>query len=290
MAQESTQPSDQQDGAGQAQGQGSQQPGGSQSQQSAPGQAEVQRRKQQAVQQAAEDESRGSAAFFTKDHLIEEGAVEARNLYGKSKVGDEDEWYDLIDVFLMLPEVLEQEFAKKFRKRAGLRNWESSMNRHLIPMKYLIAKKAIAKAVDEGMIEPLFRDRVKYYFLVKLPPVGRPLAYLDKFGPSKEEAKQWARYEMGDLGREEITGEAKYERSKQRIKQEIERIGNQMRRKKKLLEKVESELNDKDIVMDKPQVDQLEYRKQRYEQDIRDLESELQDLKSQWKEIREQQQ
>jgi len=175
-------------------------------QQPASGQAEAQRRQQQAVQQAAQDEGRGSERFFTKDHLIEEGAVEARNLYGKSKVGDEDDWYDLVDIFLMLPTLLEQEFAKKFRKRAGMRNWESSMNRHLIPIKYLIAKMAIGKALDEDMIEPLFRDKVKYYFLVKLPPIGRPLAYLDRLGPSKEEAKNWAMYETGELSREEVLG------------------------------------------------------------------------------------
>ncbi len=198
MPEDSEQRSDQQAGGQSQQGQGPRQ--------AAPGQADIQRRQQQAVQHAAEDESRGSSRFFTRDHLIEEGAVEARNLYGKSKIGDEDEWYNLVDIFLMLPTLLEQEFAKRFRKRAGLRNWESSMNRHLIPMKYVIAKMAIEHALDEDMIEPLFRDRIKYYFYVKLPPLGRPLAYFDKLGPSKEEAKNWALYETGELSREEVLG------------------------------------------------------------------------------------
>jgi hypothetical protein len=295
MAEESTQPSDQQNGAGQPQqGQGPQQSGGGQPQQPAPGQAEVQRRKQQAAQQAAQDEDRGSSRFFTKDHLIEEGAITARNLYGKSKVGDEDEWYDLVDVFLMLPTMLEQEFAKKFRKRAGLRNWESSMNRHLIPMKYLIAKKAIENALDEDMIEPLFRDRIKYYFLVKLPPIGRPLAYIDKIGPSKEGAKNWAMYETGELSREEVLGISS-------ASSEIEIIKRRGQLKKKKFHKARKKLQEaqekRQKLLDNNKKGTQEYHEvmgkvqhysdltEEYRREFNDLKDEYEALKSSYDEV-----
>lgn len=167
-------------------------------------QQELQRRVEKATKQAQQEEERSKAeSLFSRDQLIEEGSKEARDLYGKSKVGDEDDWYTLVDVFLMLPKIIENEFAKRFRKRAGMRNWESRFNRRLIPMKYVYAVKSIERALENDAINPLLKDRIFYIAFVKMPPT---LAYYDAVGPSKEEAKNWALYEVGELSREEVLG------------------------------------------------------------------------------------
>ncbi|MDY6776769.1 MAG: hypothetical protein SVQ76_01525 [Candidatus Nanohaloarchaea archaeon] len=130
--------------------------------------------------------------YLSSDQVIEEMAVYARKFYGQDKdqVGEEG-YFDLVDIWLMLPAAFEEEYHEAFLHRTSILGWGSRANRHFIPYKYVLAKKGIDKALNEGFIYPTIGKKLSYIFLVKIPPLGPPLAWYSWFGPSKKEAEIW---------------------------------------------------------------------------------------------------
>lgn len=158
------------------------------------------------VEEKVEAEGGRAASALTRDQLVEDAAIHARHFYGSQKhefnpeTGEMEDagWYTLVDMFLIIPHILEDEYHGRFRRLSTVLGWESWFNRHLIPNKYVISMEGISKAIEENYVNPLFFDLWRYRFGVSMWKIGPPLAYFDWYGPSKEQAETWALQDILD--------------------------------------------------------------------------------------------
>ncbi|MCJ7478686.1 MAG: hypothetical protein MUP63_00720 [Candidatus Nanohaloarchaeota archaeon QJJ-7] len=167
---------------------------------------------QETVQEEIDRRAEGrETRYFTKEQVIEEMEVAARTYYGRNKRdadpdADRGSYIGLVELWRIVPYVIEKEYQKRFLKRSRVMGWERSANRHFpIKNKFDMARKAIVKAIDDGFIYPMVWERTKFALLVKFPPVGPPPAYFGIGAPSKEEAKKWVeRLDRGGLTEEDV--------------------------------------------------------------------------------------
>jgi len=137
---------------------------------------------------AAGGEDEEGLTVFTKDQLIHEAAVHARNYYGKTRLNTEDAekygerdpekgYYDLVDAWILAAQIMDDEYHEDFLRLSMPFHWSWRSNRHLIPNYYIIAQKGITEALRDDYIQPPFYHKLEYNFLAKFPPVTPPLAW-----------------------------------------------------------------------------------------------------------------
>lgn len=186
----------------------------------------------------------GRPRVFTKDQLIEEAAVMARTMYGTVKHSlkmdsygkrDPDEgYYGLVDIWMIIGHRLDLKYHSRFLRRASYLHWGSRLNRRFVPNYYLFAMRGIDQAIADHYISPLAEHKLQYLFAVKwFLPLGPPLAYVSGvFGPTHEEAHEYARFFEGDRAAPTSTEGEDWRSSISYLRNQISQLSDRFQRKK----------------------------------------------------------
>jgi len=188
----------------------------------------------------------------------------------------EKDAYDLVDVWLMIPFLLENMYSKRILAKSSIRGWNSRLNRYLIPRKYVIAMQGVDKYIKEqedgGVL--LYGHPSKFKLMAKFPPIGPPLGF---WGSHKERAKRWVDVELGKgIAEEEVEKTAELES----MKQEIRMLRRRMKREEKSLETAYEKMQEKEGT---PEYDAAKKVWARHKTKLREVNRELEQA---WKEYK----
>ncbi|MDY6770025.1 MAG: hypothetical protein SVU88_03560 [Candidatus Nanohaloarchaea archaeon] len=145
-----------------------------------------------------EEQEPDTAGYWVKDEVVHTiGSYAGR--YMGWKRPDSEEPFGLYTLWLVLPNVLQDILAKEYREKVSVFSWDTWMNnRHLIPVKYLWARKGIDEAIKAGDVRPPSMEVWQYKMLTRVPPIGPPIGYVKyrskHMSPSREQVQQWVDY------------------------------------------------------------------------------------------------
>lgn len=218
------------------------------------------------VEQRVGSEEKGRGRTFSKDQLVHEAAIMAREMYGSPQYsldmenyGEQDEskgYYDLVECWEIASHRLDLQYHSEFLKWATPLSWGSRFNRYMIPNYYVFGMRGVERAIKEEYISPLRGHKLKFRTLVKvsLPFVlaGPPVAYFDwvPFGMTKGEAQAHAEiYEEGTpTAIEQQQDDIQYLKHEvNKYKDEFMRLENKAQYYKKKMKEADTEAEREDF-------------------------------------------